>query len=77
MLCKELARNKDVDWLDIPFAPLRRYHNTELYHGYSPSQLFLLVTSVGGTSRTILLGIFLMTLRLVKKRPGPSLRDFR
>ena len=39
MLRKELASDKDVDWLEILFALLRRYHNTELYHGYSPNQL--------------------------------------
>ena len=39
MLRKELASNKDVDWLEILFALLRLYHNTELYHGYSPHQL--------------------------------------
>ena len=39
MLRKELASDKDVDWLEILFALLRRYHNTELYHGYSPDRL--------------------------------------
>ena len=39
MLRKERASDKDVDWLEILFALLRRYHNTELYHGYSPNQL--------------------------------------
>ena len=28
-----------MDRLEILFALLRRYHNTELYHGYSPNQL--------------------------------------
>ena len=36
---KELASEKDVDWLEILFAWLHPYHNTELYHGYSPNQL--------------------------------------
>ena len=39
MLRKELASDKDVDWLEILFALLRRYHNTELYHGYSLNQI--------------------------------------
>ena len=39
MLRKEIASDTDVDWLEISFALLRRYHNTELYHGYSPNQL--------------------------------------
>ena len=39
MLRKKLASDKDVDWLEILFALLRRYHNTELYYGYSPNQL--------------------------------------
>ena len=39
MLRKELASHKDVDWLEILFALLRRSYNTELYHGYSPYQL--------------------------------------
>ena len=41
MLRKELASDKDVDCLEIPFVLLGRYHNTELYHGYSPNQLVL------------------------------------
>ena len=40
MLQNELASDKDVDWLEILFAPLCRYHTTEWYHGYSPNQLF-------------------------------------
>ena len=39
MLRKKHATDKDVDWLEIFFALLRRYHNTQLYHGYSPNQL--------------------------------------
>ena len=39
MLRKELASDKNVDWLEILFALLRRYPTTELYHGYSPNQL--------------------------------------
>ena len=39
MLRKELAYDKDVHWLEFSFPLLRRYHNTELYHGYSPNQL--------------------------------------
>ena len=39
MLRKQLAKDKDVDRLEILFALLRRHHNTELYHGYSPKQL--------------------------------------
>ena len=39
MLRKELASDKDVHWLEILFALLRRYHNTELYREYSPNQL--------------------------------------
>ena len=39
MLRKELASDKDVDSLEILSALLRRYHNRELYHGYSPNQL--------------------------------------
>ena len=39
MLPKELANDKDVHWLRIPFLLLCWYHNTELYHGYSPNQI--------------------------------------
>ena len=38
-LQKELATDNDVDCLEILFALLRRYHNTELYRGHSPNQL--------------------------------------
>ena len=38
LLRKKLASDKDVDWLEILLALLRRYHNTELYHGYSRSR---------------------------------------
>ena len=41
MLRRELASDKDVNWFEIFFALFRRYHNTELYHGYSPHQLVL------------------------------------
>ena len=39
MLLKELAGDKDVDWLEILSALLRQYHNTELYDGYLTNQL--------------------------------------
>ena len=39
MLRKELASDKDVNWLEILFALLCWYHNTELYHECSPNQL--------------------------------------
>ena len=39
MLRKKIASDKDVDWLEILFALLRRYQNTELYHACSPNQL--------------------------------------
>ena len=51
--------------------------------GTRPISLFLVVTSVGATSRTIIHGNvrmhqhFLTTFRLVKKRPSASLSDFR
>ena len=73
-------------WLEILFALLRRYHNTELYHGYSPNHrisLFSVETSAGGTSRTIIHGNvrmhqhFSMRFRLGKRRPSNLLRNFR
>ena len=39
MLPKELASEKDLHWLEIPFALLRCYHNTPLYHGLSPNEI--------------------------------------
>ena len=41
MLRKELASDRDVDWLEILFALRRRYHTTELYYGYSTNHLVL------------------------------------
>ena len=48
MLGKELASEKDADRLEILFALLHRYHNTELYHGYSPNQLLFVLNKCGG-----------------------------
>ena len=39
VLRKELASDKDVDWLEILFALPCWYHTTEVYHRYSPNQL--------------------------------------
>ena len=39
MLRKVLASDKDDNWLEIFFVLIRRYRNTELYHGYLPNQL--------------------------------------
>ena len=83
MLRKELASDKDVDWLEILFALLRGYHNTELYHGYSPNQLVF-----GGNKCWWNLpynhpqeckdaSAFWTRFRLVKRRPSVLLRNFR
>ena len=39
MLCKELASEKDLYWLEVLFALPRRYHNTSLYHGLSSREI--------------------------------------
>ena len=80
MLLKELASDKDVDWLDIFFALLLRYHNTDLYHGYSPNQL------VFGRNKCWwnlpydhprMHEHFSTRLGLLKRRPSALLRNFR
>ena len=39
MLRNELATEKDFHWLEVPFALLRRYHNTPWYHGISQNEI--------------------------------------